>query len=137
MSGSPYFDSVAIKVVSDNQLEQTDKKAGKVVSTGTATISQDGNTIRYEFSDSSNTNGGRRRVAPGWERVRPVGCEIPTAPLTARVKTSRALMGRDPESNCSRNYGASASLFYPRAVGFWMPSRLDNHLLRLARSAEM
>jgi hypothetical protein len=58
VSGHPYFDSVAIKVVSDHQIEETDKKAGKVVSTGTSTVSSDGNTLKFTFSDSSNTNGG-------------------------------------------------------------------------------
>ena len=58
VSGHPYFDSVAIKVVNDHQIEETDKKAGKVVSTSTSTVSSDGNTMKFVFSDSSNTNGG-------------------------------------------------------------------------------
>jgi hypothetical protein len=49
---------VAIKVVNDKQIEETDKKDGKVVSTSKTIVSPDGNTINYEFSDSSNTNGG-------------------------------------------------------------------------------
>jgi len=58
VSGHPYFDSVAIKVVSDHEIEETDKKNGKVVSTSTVTVSADGNTATTTFSDSSNTNGG-------------------------------------------------------------------------------
>jgi hypothetical protein len=58
VSGHPYFDSVAIKVVDDHQIEETDKKGGKVVSTSTSTVSSDGNTLMFAFSDSSNTNGG-------------------------------------------------------------------------------
>jgi hypothetical protein len=58
VTGHPYFDSVAIKVVSDNQIEETDKKDGKVVATSTSTISTDGHTMKFVFSDSSNTNGG-------------------------------------------------------------------------------
>ena len=58
VSGHPYFDSVAIKAVNDHQIEETDKKAGKVVSTSTSTVSSDGNTLMFVFSDSSNTNGG-------------------------------------------------------------------------------
>ena len=58
VSGHPYFDSVAIKVVNDHQIQETDKKAGKVVSTSTSTVSTDGSTLMFEFSDSSNTNGG-------------------------------------------------------------------------------
>jgi hypothetical protein len=58
VSGHPYFDSVAIKVVNDHEIEETDKKDGKVVSTSTSTVSPDGNTATFAFSDSSNTNGG-------------------------------------------------------------------------------
>jgi hypothetical protein len=58
VSGHPYFDSVAIKVVNDHEIEETDKKNGKVVSTSTTTASPDGKTLTFAFSDSSNTNGG-------------------------------------------------------------------------------
>ena len=58
VSGHPYYDSVAIKVVNDHEIEETDKKNGKVVSTSTVTVSPDGNTTTFTFSDSSNTNGG-------------------------------------------------------------------------------
>lgn len=58
VSGHPYYDSVAIKVVSDNEIEETDKKGGNVVGTSTSTVSSDGSTLTFKFSDSSNTNGG-------------------------------------------------------------------------------
>jgi hypothetical protein len=58
VSGHPYFDTVAIKVVNDHEIEETDKKSGKVVSTSTTTVSSDGSTLMFTFSDSSNTNGG-------------------------------------------------------------------------------
>jgi hypothetical protein len=58
VSGHPYFDTVAIKVLNDHAIEETDKKGGKVVATSTSTVSSDGNTVMFEFSDSSNTNGG-------------------------------------------------------------------------------
>jgi hypothetical protein len=58
ISGHPYVDSVAITVVSDHEIKETDKKDGKVVATSTVTVSPDGNTAVVEFSDSSNTNGG-------------------------------------------------------------------------------
>ena len=58
VSGHPYFDSVAITVVNDHEIQETDKKGGKVVATSTTTISPDGNTAMYTFSDASNTNGG-------------------------------------------------------------------------------
>jgi hypothetical protein len=73
VTGHPYVDTVAIKVVSDRQISETDKKGGKVVATSTTTISADGKTASFSFSDSSDTNGGppvtgkgqSTRVAPG------------------------------------------------------------------------
>jgi hypothetical protein len=68
----PYYDTVAIKVVSDHEIEETDKKNGKVVVTSKTTLSPDGNTLMFEFTDSSNTNaapvtgkGEAMRVAKG------------------------------------------------------------------------
>jgi hypothetical protein len=57
VSGHPYYDSVAIKVVNDHEIEETDKKNGKTVTTSQSTVSSDGNTMMFSFSDSSNTNG--------------------------------------------------------------------------------
>lgn len=58
VSGHPYVDSIAIEVVNDHEIKETDKKNGKVVGTSTTTVSSDGNTVTFEFSDASNTNGG-------------------------------------------------------------------------------
>ena len=58
VSGHPYYDSVSMKVVNDHEVMETDSKGGKVVGTSTSTLSPDGNTLKFEFSDSSNTNGG-------------------------------------------------------------------------------
>ena len=73
VTGHPYVDSVAIKVVNAHEIQETDKKNGKVVATSTTIASADGNTVKFKFSDSSNTNGGApvtgsgeaTRVAPG------------------------------------------------------------------------
>ncbi len=56
--GYPYFDTVAIKVVSDHEVDETDKKGGKVVATSTAIVSADGKSATVKFNDSSNANGG-------------------------------------------------------------------------------
>ena len=58
VTGHPYYDTVVIKVVSEHEIEETHKKDGKVVSTSTVTVSSDGNTMTFTFSDSSDTNGG-------------------------------------------------------------------------------
>jgi hypothetical protein len=72
VSGNPYLDSVAIKVISDHEVEETDKKNGKTVATVTSTVAPDGNTMTFEFSDSSHSNaapvtgkGEATRVAKG------------------------------------------------------------------------
>jgi len=72
ITGDPYRDAVAIKVMSDHEIEETDKKNGKTVATVTTTVSPDGNTLTFEFSDSSNSNaapitgkGEASRVAKG------------------------------------------------------------------------
>jgi hypothetical protein len=56
VAGHRYIDSVAIKVVNDHEIEETDKKNGKTVATSTMTVSSDGNTLAFTFNDSSNTN---------------------------------------------------------------------------------
>jgi hypothetical protein len=58
VTGHPYYDSVAITVVNDKEVKETDRKDGKVVATSTSTVSADGKTVKFEFTDSSNTNGG-------------------------------------------------------------------------------
>src|SRR5439155_3194485 len=56
VTGHPYYDAVNIKVVDDRTIEETDKKDGRTVATSKTTVSPDGNTANFEFTDSSNTN---------------------------------------------------------------------------------
>lgn len=72
VSGHPYFDTLAVKVIDDHTVQETAKKAGKVTSTSTTTVAADGKTARFEFTDSSNNdtdpitgNGTMLRVAKG------------------------------------------------------------------------
>lgn len=58
VTGHPYIDTIAIKVINDHEVQETDKKNGKVVSTSTTIISPDGKTATWTFTDSSDTNGG-------------------------------------------------------------------------------
>lgn len=58
VSGHPYIDTVAIQVVNDHEIKETDKKAGKTVATADIVISPDGKTSTVTFMDSSNSNGG-------------------------------------------------------------------------------
>jgi hypothetical protein len=72
VSGVPYYDMVSIKVVDDRAIEEIDKKDGKTVGTSRTSVSADGNTMMFEFTDSSATNaapvtgkGEATRVAKG------------------------------------------------------------------------
>jgi hypothetical protein len=56
VSGHPYYDTVAIKVIDDHTILETDKKAGKAVATTTTKVAADGKTATFEFSDSSASN---------------------------------------------------------------------------------
>ena len=58
VTGQPYFDTAAIRVVNSHEIEEIDKKGGKVVSTATTIVSAGGKTETFTFKDSSNTNGG-------------------------------------------------------------------------------
>jgi hypothetical protein len=58
VSGSPYYDTVAITVVNDHAIRHTNKKDGKVVFTSTHTVSPDGNTVAFTYVDSTTANGG-------------------------------------------------------------------------------
>lgn len=72
VGGHPYYDAKIVKVVDDRTIEETDKKNGKVVATSKSWVSADGNTLMFEFTDSSATNadpvtgkGEETRVAKG------------------------------------------------------------------------
>jgi hypothetical protein len=74
VSGHPYYDMMNIKVVDDRTIEETDKKNGKTVATSKTWLSPDGNTLMFQFTDSSATNadpvtgtGSETRVAKGPE----------------------------------------------------------------------
>lgn len=56
VSGHPYFNTIAIKVVNDHEIQETDKKGGKTVATSDAVISGDGKTSTVTFMDASDTN---------------------------------------------------------------------------------
>jgi hypothetical protein len=90
VTGDPYSDSISVKVVDDRTIEQTYKKDGKIVATSKTTVSPDGNTLTFVFTDSSNTNaapvtgkGEATRVAKG-----PAGSSaISGSWRTAKVET--------------------------------------------------
>ncbi|MFK2873581.1 hypothetical protein ISP13_08555 [Dyella lipolytica] len=56
VTGHPYFDSIAVDVVDDHTIRETDKKGGKVVGTSTTAVAADGKTAVVDFTDSSDTD---------------------------------------------------------------------------------
>lgn len=72
VSGHPYFDTLAVKVVDDHAIQETAKKDGKLVSTSTTTVAADGKTATFEFTENRDSstepvtgNGTMQRVAKG------------------------------------------------------------------------
>jgi hypothetical protein len=70
VTGHPYFDTIAVKVMNASSVEIIQKKDGKVMYTDTATISSDGNTLDDKFTDTTGTQPvtgevTSKRVAPG------------------------------------------------------------------------
>jgi Cu/Ag efflux protein CusF len=69
VTGHPYVDQIAIKAVGDREVQEVDYKAGKVVAKSDTTISPDGKTMTFTFTDSSNTNGGPPVTGKGEETL--------------------------------------------------------------------
>lgn len=70
VTGHPGYDSVAIEVVNDHTIKQTEKRDGKVVSVMTVAVAPDGKTANYEFTSYTSTGtatgkGVAERVAKG------------------------------------------------------------------------
>lgn len=72
VSGHPYFDMMAVKVVDAHTIQETEKKSGKLVSSSSTTVSDDGKTAAFEFTDHSASSnepvtgkGSMTRVAAG------------------------------------------------------------------------
>jgi len=57
VTGHPYYDTVAVKVVDDHKIEETYKKVGKTVTTVKTSISADGKTSTFDVVDSSASSG--------------------------------------------------------------------------------
>lgn len=53
VTGHPYFDTISVKVVDPQTIEETRKKDGKIITTSKTVVSPDGKTAVWEFSDSS------------------------------------------------------------------------------------
>jgi hypothetical protein len=70
VAGHDYYDSIAVKVVDKNTVEETRKRAGKVVNSMTMTVSADGNSVSGKFTDYNGEKPAtgsfvEKRVGPG------------------------------------------------------------------------
>ena len=57
VTGHPYYDGLAVKVVDARTVEYADRLKGKDVGHGTNTVSADGRTLTFAFTDTSSPNG--------------------------------------------------------------------------------
>ncbi len=67
--GSPYSDTINIREIDDHTIEKVTKKGGKIVSRSKETASEDGNTLKSEWTawDNGHETSGAdtsKRVAP-------------------------------------------------------------------------
>jgi len=72
VTGDPYSDTLAVKVVDDHNVEFTSKKGDKVVGTSKNSVSADGGMLTVAWTDNSQPQGGtqtgtftEKRVAKG------------------------------------------------------------------------
>jgi hypothetical protein len=70
VTGHPYYDTIAVKVVNAASVEIIEKKDGKVVYQDTRTVSADGNKLNDKFTDTTEAKPvtgevTSTRVAPG------------------------------------------------------------------------
>ena len=58
VTGHPYYDTMAVKVVDDHNVETTTKKDGKVVGMSKDMVSSDGDMLTSDWTYSGNPQGG-------------------------------------------------------------------------------
>ena len=87
VKGHPYYDSVAIKLSNDHTILETDKKGGHVVTTSTTTVSPDGKTLSYVFTDSSNTSAAP--VTGKVEQAKVADGPAGSSPLSGSWRTTK------------------------------------------------
>ena len=63
------YDTVAIKLVDDHTIQETDKLNGRTVTTSTMTVAPDGKTARFEFRAGSSNSKAGPVTGSGTERL--------------------------------------------------------------------
>jgi hypothetical protein len=57
VTGHPYYDELSVKVVDAHTVESDNRLKGKLIGRGTNTVSADGRTLTFTFTDTSSPNG--------------------------------------------------------------------------------
>ena len=72
VTGHPYFDAMIVEAIDDHNVAQAIKRNGQIVGTEKYSVSNDGNTLTVNWTDSGEPAGGtqtgsdtRKRVAKG------------------------------------------------------------------------
>jgi hypothetical protein len=73
VSGSPYADTLNVKVVNDRTVEFVSKKGGKVVGTRKETVSEDGDTLTNEWSFETGGSPGSGKTISARSGTAPAG----------------------------------------------------------------
>jgi hypothetical protein len=101
VTGHPYYDTIAVRVVDDRTVEITDKKDGKTVLTYKTVVSADGKTATTEFSDTtastepvtgkglatrvSNGPSGAHLISGSWRETKTESLSDNAAKVTFKV----------------------------------------------------
>jgi len=93
VAGSPYMETLSVKVIDDHNVENTAKKDGKVVSTTKRSVSSDGNTLTANWTYSGNPSGGTQTGTDTAKRVAkaPAGANL----ISGSWRTEKADMSAE------------------------------------------
>jgi hypothetical protein len=69
VSGSPYFSTIAVRIVNPKSIEITEKLREKTVYLETDTVASDGNTLTEHITDSAALNGSPLTATETFKRV--------------------------------------------------------------------
>jgi hypothetical protein len=76
VTGHPYYDEQAVKIVDARTVTFAQRKGGKAMGEATDTVSADGRTMTYTFRDTSSPNG---KIVTGSGTEERIGRSIPGA----------------------------------------------------------
>jgi hypothetical protein len=69
VAGSPYFSTIAVRVINDRSIQITEKQADRIVYSETDTVSSDDNTLLQKITDSAAANGEPVTAVETYKRV--------------------------------------------------------------------